>query len=179
MLFSLRWFVLKFILFQAGSRNIDLELTTLSSANHVELSPSDAGFQDRYVVQEVIKEMAKNRPIDTKGKRGFKGNFFWMICYAIIYEWTSFPDDDDDNNYCYIFYRVGGIPIENIITKRCLRIDLLTSSEYKTYLYSFWVFHYWTFILSISWILVWLMMVNMFTCPYSFLIFIFFFFCIN
>ncbi|XP_024045535.1 replication factor C subunit 3 isoform X1 [Citrus clementina] len=56
----------------AGSRNIDLELTTLSSANHVELSPSDAGFQDRYVVREVIKEMAKNRPIDTKGKRGFK-----------------------------------------------------------------------------------------------------------
>ncbi|KAH9784666.1 Replication factor C subunit 3 [Citrus sinensis] len=57
---------------KAGSRNIDLELTTLSSANHVELSPSDAGFQDRYVVREVIKEMAKNRPIDTKGKRGFK-----------------------------------------------------------------------------------------------------------
>lgn len=58
----------------------------MSSANHVELSPSDAGFQDRYVVQEVIKEMAKNRPIDTKGKRGFKGNFFLIICYAIIYE---------------------------------------------------------------------------------------------
>lgn len=49
-----------------------------------------------------------------------------------------FPDDDDDNNYCDIFYLVGGVPIENIITKRCLRIDhLLTSSEYNTYLYSF------------------------------------------
>ncbi|KAJ6349529.1 hypothetical protein OIU77_007000 [Salix suchowensis] len=34
----------------AGSRTIDLELTTLSSTNHVELSPSDAGFQDRYIV---------------------------------------------------------------------------------------------------------------------------------
>ncbi|PON38246.1 AAA+ ATPase [Parasponia andersonii] len=56
----------------AGSRTIDLELTTLSSTNHVELSPSDAGFQDRYIVQEIIKEMAKNRPIDTKGKKGFK-----------------------------------------------------------------------------------------------------------
>ncbi|XP_039002641.1 replication factor C subunit 3 isoform X3 [Hibiscus syriacus] len=56
----------------AGSRTIELELTTLSSANHVELSPSDAGFQDRYIVQEIIKEMAKNRPIDTKGKRGYK-----------------------------------------------------------------------------------------------------------
>ncbi|CAI8595029.1 unnamed protein product [Vicia faba] len=56
----------------AGSRSIDLELTTLSSANHIEMTPSDAGFQDRYIVQEIIKEMAKNRPIDTKGKKGFK-----------------------------------------------------------------------------------------------------------
>ncbi|KAG9141609.1 hypothetical protein Leryth_022364 [Lithospermum erythrorhizon] len=56
----------------AGTRNIDVELTTLSSTHHVEMSPGDAGFQDRYVVQEIIKEMAKNRPIDTKGKRGFK-----------------------------------------------------------------------------------------------------------
>ncbi|XP_039170327.1 replication factor C subunit 3 isoform X1 [Eucalyptus grandis] len=56
----------------AGTRNIDIELTTLSSTHHVEMNPSDAGFQDRYVVQEIIKEMAKNRPIDTKGKKGFK-----------------------------------------------------------------------------------------------------------
>ncbi|XP_078162400.1 ATPase family associated with various cellular activities (AAA) [Carex rostrata] len=56
----------------AGSRTIELELTMLSSAHHVEMNPSDAGFQDRYVVQEIIKEMAKNRSIDTKGKRGFK-----------------------------------------------------------------------------------------------------------
>ncbi|XP_019186882.1 PREDICTED: replication factor C subunit 3-like [Ipomoea nil] len=57
----------------AGTRTIDVELTTLSSTHHVELSPGDAGFQDRYVVQEVIKEMAKNRSIDTKGKKSFKG----------------------------------------------------------------------------------------------------------
>ncbi|VVA41536.1 PREDICTED: replication factor [Prunus dulcis] len=57
---------------KAGSRTIDIELTTLSSTNHIELNPSDAGFQDRYIVQEIIKEMAKNRPIDTKGKKGYK-----------------------------------------------------------------------------------------------------------
>jgi replication factor C subunit 3/5 len=39
------------------------------------MTPSDGGFQDRYIVQEIIKEMAKNRPIDTKGKKGFKGIF--------------------------------------------------------------------------------------------------------
>ncbi|OIT08848.1 replication factor c subunit 3 [Nicotiana attenuata] len=70
LIFKSRW---KWI-FEAGPRTIDVELTTLSSTNHVELSPSDAGFQDRYVVQEIIKEMAKNRPIDTKGKKGFKGD---------------------------------------------------------------------------------------------------------
>lgn len=47
----------------------------MASTNHVELSPSDVGFQDRYIIQEIIKEMAKNRPIDTKGKKGFKGIF--------------------------------------------------------------------------------------------------------
>ncbi|KAK3013806.1 hypothetical protein RJ639_008090 [Escallonia herrerae] len=56
----------------AGTRTIELELTTLSSTHHVELNPSEAGFQDRYIVQEIIKEMAKNRPIDTRGKMGFK-----------------------------------------------------------------------------------------------------------
>ncbi|CAN6722962.1 unnamed protein product [Malus baccata var. baccata] len=56
----------------AGSRTIDIELTPMSSTNHIELNPSDAGFQDRYIVQEIIKEMAKNRPLDTKGKKGYK-----------------------------------------------------------------------------------------------------------
>lgn len=50
----------------------------LSSTHHIEMNPSDAGFQDRYVVQEVIKEMAKNRPIDTNGKKGFKGNLLFL-----------------------------------------------------------------------------------------------------
>jgi replication factor C subunit 3/5 len=59
--------------FQTGTRTLEIELAMLSSAHHVEMNPSDAGFQDRYVVQEVIKEMAKNRPIDAKGKRAFKG----------------------------------------------------------------------------------------------------------
>jgi replication factor C subunit 3/5 len=41
--------------FQAGSISIDLEPTTLSSANHIEMTPGDADFQDIYIVQEIIK----------------------------------------------------------------------------------------------------------------------------
>eukprot|EP00249_Psilotum_nudum_P008975 c21630_g1_i2 orf=349-1383(-) len=57
---------------EAGTRKIEIELTTVSSNYHVELNPSDAGFQDRYVVQEIIKEMAKSRPLDVAGNKGFK-----------------------------------------------------------------------------------------------------------
>lgn len=63
---------------QAGTRKIELELTTVSSNHHVELNPSDAGFQDRYVVQEIIKEMARNRPLDVSGNRGFKGTLSFL-----------------------------------------------------------------------------------------------------
>jgi replication factor C subunit 3/5 len=57
---------------EQGDRKIEVELTTLSSNYHVEMNPSDAGTKDRYVVQEVIKEMAKSRPIDATGEKGFK-----------------------------------------------------------------------------------------------------------
>ena len=67
------YFFYFFYIIQAGTRTIEIELTTLSSTHHVEMNPSDVGFQDRHIVQEIIKEMARNRPIDTKGKRGFKG----------------------------------------------------------------------------------------------------------
>lgn len=38
------------------------------------------GYQDRYVVQEVIKEMAKSRPLTSDGVKGFKGE--WGRGYA-------------------------------------------------------------------------------------------------
>jgi len=54
------------------SRTLEVELTTVSSAVHVELTPADAGTHDRYVVQEVIKEIARARPVDARGNRSFK-----------------------------------------------------------------------------------------------------------
>ncbi|GBF88337.1 replication factor C subunit 3 [Raphidocelis subcapitata] len=56
------------------TRKLELELTTVSSNYHVELSPGDVGgSNDRYVVQEIIKDLAKNRPLDVAtGNKGFK-----------------------------------------------------------------------------------------------------------
>lgn len=57
---------------QLPSRTLEVEFTTVSSAFHVEMNPSDVGNNDRYVVQEIIKEMARNRPVGTDGQRSFK-----------------------------------------------------------------------------------------------------------
>jgi replication factor C subunit 3/5 len=56
------------------NRTTTIELTTLSSAHHIELNPSDAGNNDRFVVQEVIKEIASNQPLDVMvpSNRAFK-----------------------------------------------------------------------------------------------------------
>lgn len=43
--------------------NRTVEINMVTSNYHIELSPGDAGLNDRFVVQEVIKEMAANRNI--------------------------------------------------------------------------------------------------------------------
>eukprot|EP00727_Mastigamoeba_balamuthi_P009185 m51a1_g489 putative replication factor c subunit 3-like (352) ;mRNA; r:229883-231472 len=43
----------------------DVEVTVVTSVHHIELNPADAGFQDRIVIQETIKEIAQTKPIDT------------------------------------------------------------------------------------------------------------------
>ncbi|KXZ55641.1 hypothetical protein GPECTOR_2g1191 [Gonium pectorale] len=54
------------------SRKLEVELTTISSAYHLELNPADVGNNDRYVVQEIIKDMARSRPLGVDGNKGFK-----------------------------------------------------------------------------------------------------------
>jgi len=54
------------------TRKLEVELTTVSSNYHIELNPSDVGNNDRYVVQEIIKEMAKTKNVDPSGARTFK-----------------------------------------------------------------------------------------------------------
>jgi hypothetical protein len=44
-------------------------VTTVASSFHIEINPGDAGIHDRYVVQEVIKEIAQYNPLD----KSFKG----------------------------------------------------------------------------------------------------------
>ncbi len=47
--------------------NRTVEVNMISSNYHVEMAPGDAGLNDRYVIQDVIKEMAQNKNIANVG----------------------------------------------------------------------------------------------------------------
>ena len=54
--------------------NRTVEITTLGSNFHIECNPSDAGNSDRFVIQEVIKEIASHGTLQSGsvGARSFK-----------------------------------------------------------------------------------------------------------
>lgn len=51
-----------------------VDVTTLASNYHIEINPADAGTHDRFVVQEVIKEIAQSHPLQAGAgpSRSFK-----------------------------------------------------------------------------------------------------------
>ncbi|KAA8910336.1 hypothetical protein TRICI_004134 [Trichomonascus ciferrii] len=55
---------------QAGSRKVEFNLVT--SANHLEITPSDMGNQDRLIIQDLLKEVAQTQQVDVSAKKKFK-----------------------------------------------------------------------------------------------------------
>ncbi len=51
--------------FKHPNGNKTIEVTTLSSNYHLEVNPSDVGNNDRFIIQEMIKELAQSVRIDT------------------------------------------------------------------------------------------------------------------
>ncbi|CAI2351485.1 unnamed protein product [Caenorhabditis sp. 36 PRJEB53466] len=52
--------------------NRKLEIQTVTSNYHVEMTPSDVGIYDRVVVQDLVKEMAQTAQIDATAQKSFK-----------------------------------------------------------------------------------------------------------
>ncbi|KAF1758037.1 hypothetical protein GCK72_014495 [Caenorhabditis remanei] len=52
--------------------NRKLEIQTVSSNYHVEMTPSDVGIYDRVVVQDLVKEMAQTSQIEASSQKSFK-----------------------------------------------------------------------------------------------------------
>ena len=59
-----------------GKTKKEIDVNMLSSSYHIEINPGESGLDDRYVVQEVIKEIAASGPIfrDNSSANGGEGN---------------------------------------------------------------------------------------------------------
>jgi len=55
-----------------ATKSKTIDLTTVGSSYHIEMTPQDAGIYDRVVVQEVIKEIASSHTISTGSGPCFK-----------------------------------------------------------------------------------------------------------
>jgi hypothetical protein len=72
----------RIISFQNSSKTKSIEITTCSSKYHIELNPSEVGNDDRFIVQEIIKDIASLQTIESK-KVDFKSKFIYYL--FIIY----------------------------------------------------------------------------------------------
>ena len=59
-----------------------IEVNMVSSNHHIEICPGDAGLSDRYVVQEIIKEIASNRNISSATQQ--KGVQFKVVILSEV-----------------------------------------------------------------------------------------------
>lgn len=67
-----------FFIHQTPSKK-KLEIVTIASNYHIEVNPSDVGFYDRVIIQELIKTVASSMQLDSSGQREFKGMQDWNL----------------------------------------------------------------------------------------------------
>ncbi len=68
----------------------------ISSNYHVEMAPGDAGLNDRYVIQDVIKEMAQNKNIANVGTWSSSGSKEHHSIFASN-DNKNYNNDDETN----------------------------------------------------------------------------------
>lgn len=51
---------------------VTVEFSLFVSNHHIEMTPADNDHNDRHIVQQVVKEIAGNTTLESKGGKGFK-----------------------------------------------------------------------------------------------------------
>mmetsp|Transcript_3074 Transcript_3074/g.6374 ORF Transcript_3074/g.6374 Transcript_3074/m.6374 type:complete len:387 (-) Transcript_3074:345-1505(-) len=69
-----------------------VEINMISSNYHIEMAPGDAGLNDRFVIQDVIKEMAQNKNIASVGTSSGKD----QSSSGSIFATSSDKNNDDE-----------------------------------------------------------------------------------
>lgn len=69
--------------------NKSIEVTTLGSNYHIECNPSDAGNNDKFIIQEIIKEIASHGSLQAASAGGGGGRAFKVVVLTEVDKLTK------------------------------------------------------------------------------------------
>jgi replication factor C subunit 3/5 len=69
--------------------NKSIEVTTLGSNYHIECNPSDAGNNDKFIIQEIIKEIASHGSLQAAASGGGAGRAFKVVVLTEVDKLTK------------------------------------------------------------------------------------------
>ena len=115
------------------ARSIEVDLTTISSDHHIEMTPSEAGYQDRFVVQEIVRTLAENATLDIGGGATFK-----TVCVRHVdrmsrdAQYIMLRTMEVHSSTCHMLLMCHNLSkVEEALKSRCLcmRVPAATPSE--------------------------------------------------
>eukprot|EP01101_Sappina_pedata_P007983 TRINITY_DN432_c0_g1_i1.p1 TRINITY_DN432_c0_g1~~TRINITY_DN432_c0_g1_i1.p1 ORF type:complete len:501 (-),score=175.04 TRINITY_DN432_c0_g1_i1:61-1521(-) len=91
------------------NKSTTVEICTISSSHHIEINPSSVGNNDRYVIQEVLKEIAQSHPLDATVKHPFGSMSIWVDKYR-PHQLSQLDHDPDLTNHLQSLVDVADFP---------------------------------------------------------------------
>jgi DNA polymerase III, gamma/tau subunits len=108
------------------STNRSVDINMICSNYHIEMNPGDAGIYDRYVVQDVIKEMAANKSLNAGGGGGgFSGS-------AAVVESSTASVDDASKRKKAVEYKIVVLMEVDKLTRQAQAALRRTMEKYSS-----------------------------------------------